>query len=79
MRVARLRGFPLDLRPPGNYPNSVLFRTDASRPPMLFIALPVSTPLWLVPIAIFTRVPDALRQEKLDMHTTCDQAIRAHS
>jgi hypothetical protein len=46
---------------------------------MLFIALPVSTPLWLVPIAIFTRVPDALRQEKLDMHTTCDQAIRAHS
>jgi hypothetical protein len=62
-----------------NNPNSVLFRTDAPSPPVLFIALPVSTPLWLVPPAIFIHASDALRQEKLDMHRTRDQAIPAHT
>jgi hypothetical protein len=42
---------------------------------MFFIALPVSPLLRLVPTAIITRAPDALRQEKLDMHTTRDQAV----
>ena len=46
---------------------------------MLFISLPVSTPPWLVPTAIFTRAPYAVRQEKLDMHMTRDQAVPAHS
>jgi len=46
---------------------------------MLFISLPVSTPLWLVPTAIFTRAPDALHQENLEMPTARDQAVPAHS
>ena len=46
---------------------------------MLFIALPVSTPLRLAPTAILIRAPGALRQEKLVMHMTRNQAVPAHS
>ncbi len=46
---------------------------------MLFIALPVSAPLRLVPTAIFIRAPGALRQETLDMYMIRDQAVPAHS
>src|SRR5271155_4488154 len=77
--VVRLRNFSLDLALPGNNPNSVLFRTDASGVRMLSIALPVSTPLWLVPTAIFARALDALCQEKSDMHMTRDQGVPSSS
>ena len=46
---------------------------------MLFITLPVSTPLWQVPTVIFTCAPDALRQENLQMPITGDQAVPAHT
>jgi hypothetical protein len=79
MRALRLRAFSLDLLAPGNKLESCPVSRRRLAAQMLFIALPVSTPLWLVPTAIFTRAPDALRQEILDMPTTRDQAVPAHS
>ena len=73
---SRLRAaFPVEHIPSRNYANSVLFRTDDSRTGMLFVGLPASTPLWLVPAAMFFALMDALRQENLDVDMTCDQAV----